>query len=275
MDYKLCIFLEDEKSFKIIDLSNLFSSKKEALNLKYIDKFTMSFKDEDEFKGYLLSKGIITKEQLSMKLGITYVFNIPKFIPIFYSNKKRTMEKLENLSSEIKSYFDSKRINQDYPFSYNSIMGDYRNITGQFEIFKTMSEDIDFLRDLQEYVKKNPNQEKNIDDINTYINSLRNYHNKKFIYIALFETFRNIFYRYDQKSKTLKLNYKGFRDFTSFYYEYNKKFKRKIEISKVEEYDSSDILADYPIPYASIEEIQEFQNYLEQLPDEEHPHRYR
>ena len=220
MNYKLCLCLVGKEKYETIDISRFFDDKKQSFNLEKIDAFTMNFNNENELKQFLYSKGLISEKDLYKPLSIFFGSNDIREVPIIYSTDKETIDKIRDFSSDIKQYFDLKKRNAYSTFSYAQIVGDYLGITDCFDSFSVMAKNIKFLRALQEYCSSNPKQSLNISDINLYINENSGYTKSRLIYIALFELFRRLFYKYDENKKELNFNYKGFRDFCVFYCKY-------------------------------------------------------
>lgn len=260
MKYKLCLYITEEKKYQMIDISEFFKDKKESFNLEKLDNFTMNFSDENELKNYLYSKKLISSDDLNKQLCIFFGSKDVREIPIIYSKDKETINNIKNLSLEIKSYFDYEKKNTYSTFSYGTIIGDYQNITVYFDVFSKIAKNTSFLKILQSYCKINPKQSLNINDIQLYINENSKYTKSRLLYIALFELFRRIFYRFDEKTKDLHFNYKGFRDFCVFYCDYKRNVNAKKD-NLEEEYD------DWrePIFPPNSEEEAAYQKYLEEL----------
>ena len=224
MNYKLGSYISSSK-YKEIDVSEFFKDKKSSYNLENIDNFTMKFSNQYEFKMFLFLKGLINN--IDDKIFIYYGKKSVRDIPLLYGDCKAEYENIKKFSKEINDYFSMhKRYNNYDSFSYNNIIGDYSDITNYFDCFYVMSQNTKFLQALQNYCVSNPAQELNIKDINLYLSEKGQY-KSKIIYIALFELFRRLFYKYDNENKELVFNYKGFRDFCVFYTEYKEKVKDK------------------------------------------------
>lgn len=232
MNYSLIL---DKK--KIIDLSQNAKDIDDIFTLRYIDAITMQCKDEKNLKEYLLKKGLITEEDFSKNICITYGKNKKRYIPILYSTENSEFDNLSALAIEIKNYFNQKKRETYSEFSYELIVGDYTNITSYFDSFSVLARNHNFLYYLQLYASKNPSLAVSINDISVYINQFKGDKKSKFLYIALFEIFRQLFYKFNEETKELEFNYKGFRDFCVFYCDY----KRNIKLKKNSSNNNSDI----------------------------------
>lgn len=226
MNYKLCT-ISDNMKRKNIDLSSLFENKKTAYKLDKLDEFTMMFKDENELKVYLISKGLLQVEDVNKLIFITYGDKNVRDIPLLYKANKKEVDNIKTFADEINYYFGLCKSNAYSTFSYGQIVGDYRGITDRFKCFEVMASSYKFLEALQNYCSPNPKQSLNIDDIQIYINENHIYTKSKLLYVALFELFRREFYKYDEENKKLNFDYKGFRDFCVFYCEYKDSLKNK------------------------------------------------
>lgn len=267
-------YLTLEDNFKI-DLSKLNLDKKELLSLKYIDNMTMQTNNEMELKEYLKSKGLISDNDINKSVCISYGDKDKRFIPVLYARDKVTIDNLKKLSDDIKKYFEYRKQNCHSNFSYESIIGNYNDITSFFSGFEVLAGNHKFLIELQRYISGNPKQNVNANDIAIYINQFSDDKKSKYIYIALFEIFINLFYKFDKETKELKFSYKGFRDFCVFYCNY----KRKINNKKTEDLNE-EIEEEYeePVFPPNSEEEARYFEYLERLneiasnrPIEDHP----
>ena len=224
MNYKLGSYISSSK-YANVDISEFFKDKKSSYDLENIDNFTMKFSNQYEFKTFLFLKGLISS--VDDKLFIYYGKKNVRSIPLLYSECKTEYDNIKKFSKEIYDYFRMhKRYNNYDSFGYSNIIGDYHDITNYFDSFYVMSQNTNFLKALQNYCVSNPTQELNISDINLYLAEKGKY-KSKIIYIALFELFRRLFYKYDNENKELVFNYKGFRDFCVFYVEYKEKLKNR------------------------------------------------
>ena len=83
-NYKIGIVLK-KNELRIIELGN-----SELKNLKFLDKLTLSFSSEEELKEYLLTKNLISTEEINKKIKIVYKYNGEyKKLPVIYKNCKK------------------------------------------------------------------------------------------------------------------------------------------------------------------------------------------
>lgn len=225
MNYKLCV--KGNNKEKIINVDELIRDKKNGYSLENIDRFTMMFQNEKEFKIYLLAKKSINISEYYEELLVVYGDKKVRYIPVLYSNEEE-INNLLNLAREIKSYFNFEKNHTSFSTSsYESILNNYRYITNFFSVFEDISRSKKFLNVIAEYSSNNPNQRSNVGDINLYLSQDFGRKKCKYLYVALFELFRREFYKYDSDDKELVFNYKGFRDFCAFYCNYKSGNKQK------------------------------------------------
>ena len=239
MNYKLCTKSKADKTSRILDLSIVFINKEGEFNLEMLDKFTSQFKDEKELKAYLLSKKVISANEYHDDIMITYGLKNVRYIPVMYSNPEE-LNNLKELSSQIKSYFDHRKNLTVSMHSYETILDNYKNITEYFSVFEKISRSKQFLNLISGYVRSNPKQGINVDDIELFMRDDFGQKQCRYLYIALFELFRREFFDYDKENQELKFTYKGFRDFCVFYFNYkNENFTKKNESKSVAEASTS------------------------------------
>lgn len=275
MNYKLCLYdIEDNR--KVIDTAKMLKNKKEQFDLIAIDEFTMIFNGEERLIDYLISQKLISESDRSGELTIEYGDEYAREIRLLYSIDKEVFLKIRNFAIEIKNYFKDRKHECKNIKSYSDIMGEYPYVESDFKKFKVMARNIEFLEALQIFISPNPAQQTNIKALNNYINNPKRDPKSKDISIILYECFRRIFYKFDHKEKTLKFNYKGYRDFAVFYIDFKEKYNSKKNEENISN-DAKDSVDDYiePVFPPNSEELREYQKYLDNLPDEEHPHRYR
>ena len=276
MNYSLA--LEEKNNYEKLDLSLIIPNKEDRFDLEHIDNFTIQFENEYELKEYLIAKGLIKEIDFQKEICIFYGLKNKRNIPVLYKSNKETIDKLRIFSKEINKYFLEQKRTTYSTFSYDLIMRDYKNIADSFPSFEVFAGNHKFLNELQRFVSNNPKQKLNIKDISTYITQLSGDKKSKVISIALFETFRMLFYTYDKEKANLIFNYKGFRDFCVFYCDYKNNRKSLQESIQIEEdfaYTNESSLSsagDPDFPFNS-EEEEMYNRYLENLPEEEHPHR--
>lgn len=274
MNYRLC-FYSKENDYRIIDFSKVLKIKKQSLDLMSIDGFTMIFKNEKYLIDYLISNGLMNETERYSKLMIQYGGENIRIIRPLYSSDKETYLKIRDFSIEIKKYFKDRKYEAKSLNNYGDIMGDYPYVESDFKKFRSMAKNIKFLQALQIHISPNPAQQENIKALNNYMTESSRNPRSKEISIVLFEIFRRIFYKYDSNGKKLVFRYKEFRDFVVFYNSFKENYNIKNNNSTVsKEIDGID---DYrePIFPPNSEELREYQKYLDNLPDEAHPHRYR
>ena len=201
----------DENKIELVDaFRNLFS-------LKQIDKLTMTFKDEDEFKRYLIAGKNMAETYMNREIKIVYRYNGNKKIPVAYSG--------------IKKYFD-----QYYLRSKLFVLG---------------KSDLSFLEELADHYNEryslgfNP-QFQNIADINFYLSGVRkNYvvaSDSEFLDNALKDLFEKAAFKIDGKTGEHIENYKELRDLSFFIYDYemSKKNVKTVESKPTVIQDSND-----------------------------------
>ena len=272
MNYNLAL-VENEDYLKI-ELRKIIFDQQSIFELEYLDKLTMNFKNEIELKQYLLEKGLINQADIDKKLCISYGDKHKREISIIYKEDIVTIERIRKMANEIKKYFNIKKSNAHSTFSYGLIMGDYLNITSYFESFEVFAGNHKFLRKLQDYVSNNPKQNVNINDISIYINQFAGDKRSKVIYIALYEIFRRLFYKFNKDTKDLEFNYKGFRDFCIFYCDYKRKSIKTPVEEEINELNggrgvlSSDGDPDFPFNSEEEKLYNSYKERLEELADQ-------
>lgn len=264
VSYKIGIL--NKKEGRIIDLDSIMKLKE----LKLLDIFTGEFKDENEFKTYLFNQKLINAEELNQKINVMYKNNGKvKKLPIIYK--------------EIKPYLD-------IAYLQNKL--------------KSLSSDIEFLEKLANHYSngstKYNKQGLNVADIRLYLSDVRNNGGNVFESELLSKALDDLFEKeiiksIDRSTGELTVNYRGLRNLAIFIYKYVKKIEKEnnkqewIQNSLFDEreiayqtnqyfleeneYQSNLSSAGDPdFPYNS-EEEEIYNNYLENLPDEYHPHR--
>ena len=239
MNYKLCV--KNGDIARILDMSSIFKNKKDGFNLELLDKFTRSFKNEEELKAYLLAKNIISESELQYDIEIKYGDKNIRYAPVMYSGDKE-FENIKALSDSIKRYFEHRKNVSMSTDSYDGILDNYRNITEYFEVFEKISRSKNFLNVIIGFVRANPKQGLNVEHVDMYINTEFGTPKCRYLYIALFEIFRRQFYDYNKETKDLKFNYKKFRDFCIFYLNYksnvlSRRQSSNNKLDMVEDYD--------------------------------------
>lgn len=269
--YKLGVFSKKDEG-RIIDLDK----KIKLENLNLLDEFTTDFNNESELKVYLFNQGLITNEELSQNISIRYKYNGKiKKLPLFYQDMKKYLD-IIHLRYELKS----------------------------------LSSDIVFLEKLANFYSNGKTsfnkQGLNVSDIRLYLSDVRTNGGKSFNSTLLEIAINDLFEKAIIREKNLqtgevKEDYRGLRDLALFIYKYKKTEQKKQERIEVLEivgeqtslFDEGYVKqlrniveknnnkswtlsseGDPDFPYNS-EEEREYQRYLENLPDEEHPHRIR
>lgn len=264
VSYKIGISNKNEG--RIIDLSKKIVLK----DLKLLDIFTSEFMDENELKMYLFNQELINEEELKQKINVMYKNNGKvKKIPIIYKDMKPYLDII---------YLQNK--------------------------LKSLSNDIDFLEKLSNYYSngstKYNKQGLNVSDIRIYLNDVRSNGGNVFESTLLLNALEDLFEKeviksIDRSTGELTIKYRGLRNLAILIYKYEKKLEKEnnkqewIQNSLFDEREiayqtnqyfleendkygsnlSSD--GDPDFPYNS-EEEEMYNNYIENLKDEYHPH---
>ena len=253
------------------DLSKLILHKKDK-NIFNIDKLTSEFASEEKLKIFLVTNGVMPKELLRDKINIIYKNN--KTLPVVLEEQQVYINRLFKLSAGFKRYISLNDPN-------------FRSIVGYFPALTKMLGNKEFLEELIEEYKFVPVQKQNILELKAYLSQSKIDSNNIIANIALFELLKRILLKKEtnkyNQDEDYAINYRGLRDLAFIIYRYNeknrlKKLKRQLETGKTEtashigEEQCDFIFQEEPdFPYNS-EEEKKYQKYLENLPDEEHPH---
>ena len=270
--YKLGVFSKKNEG-RIINLDSIVKLE----NLKTLDEFTTAFNNESELKVYLFNQGIITQEELSQNISIRYKYNGKiKKLPIFYQ--------------EMKKYLDMIHL--------------------KYEL-KGLCGDVEFLEKLANYYSNGSTtfnkQGCNVHDIRVYLSDVRSNGGHTFHSTLLEKAINDLFEKViirdtDKKTGEVIEDYRGMRDLALLIYKYKKAVEvkeenKKIALQVVGEqtslFDESYVKklqasvektnnvkwnlsseGDPDFAYNSEEEKQ-YEEYMENLPDEEHPHHIR
>lgn len=211
-------------SFREVDLS--FALKKNKHVLKSIDAFTLNFSCEEELKQYLKAKEVIEKD-VNQPLIIFYGSKNVRNIPLMYADSREIIKKVREFSDRMNDYFEYRKTIAISHISYDSIMDNYKDIVNWFPVFEIICKNSKFMQELIGYVKDIPVQGLNVEDMNRYLHAKKTSQIPRDVYIALFDYFKKLFYRYNASSKELEFNYKGFRDFCAFYINFKKEYLLK------------------------------------------------
>ena len=266
VSYKLSIL--NKKEVIVIKLDELIKIKE----LRVLDEFTSNFTNEDELKMYLYKKSLLKEEELNKDIRITYKNNEKiKKLPVLYKNLQK-----------------------------------YRDIVYLRNKLIALAKQQEFLIKLADHYSgcdiKYNRQGQNVYDIRLYLSGVLDNGSNIFEYELLSTALDNLFEKAIIKSINKKgeilINYRGQRDLIFFIDEYEKSLKKETKSNEenwvqgtlygiaqnnlnynIQEEDvsyeyksklSSD--GDPDFPYNS-EEEEMYNNYLENLPDEYHPHR--
>lgn len=208
VNYNLCVVRE--LGSKELDLSKLLNNKN-LRRLDGIDEFTMSFKNEESLKQYLLLNGYIDLKDMNAKLNITYKYNdrITK-LPVVYSDFKKYLD-VDYLKSEIAFLYTNVEFLTQLLKLY-----DNKNIK-----YNKQGQNI---LDIKFYIReKNQNTEP---DIEILVNE------------AVYDLFKKTAFTYDNKRREHNKNYKGLREFAHFLYRYECKEKLVLAKQKIMECDA-------------------------------------
>lgn len=280
-----------KKTTSIIDLEKLLGKYSKELEL--LDELTISFESEKELKHFLISKGLLSIDNINKELSIVYKNSGKlKRLPVFYSEHKKIMNNVDVISKEI--YKRESKFNM-----YTSESIKYDNLRSEFSIFTNLIGNVNFLSEISRHysignAKYNP-QFLNVSDINIFLSDVRSNGGDVFypnyMYIALYELFKEAIYKIEKKpdKNKVSLNYRGYRDLINFIYKYkldNNLIKKnntdeelkQMKLEQIEEpliisHSYTDRLENEEEMYEegfapNSEELKAYKEYLASLPDE-------
>lgn len=205
---------------EVLNLEKILGKNSKKLEL--IDEFTFSFKNENEMKTYLIKNGVLSINQVETPLVIVYKNNGKyKKIPVFYNEHRKIKDSFDKIKMKIEN-----RENKFNKYTTEEIR--YKNLNKEFSEFRNLILNINFMKELvkhytNESIKYN-NQGINISDINIYLSDVRQNDGipflSNYVYIALYELFKNAIFKFDKNTEKLKNNYRGYRDLINFIYKY-------------------------------------------------------
>ena len=281
------------KTVNIIDLEKLLGKYSKKLEL--LDELTISFESEKELKQFLISKGLLSIDNINKELSIVYKNSGKlKRLPVFYTEHKKIMNNVDKISKKI-----YKREIEYNMYTNEEIK--YNDLKSEFNIFTNLIGNVKFLASISRHysignAKYNP-QLINVSDINMFLSDVRSNDGGVFypnyMYIAMYELFKEAIYKIEKKpdKNKVSLNYRGYRDLINFIYKYkldNNLIKKnntdeELKQMKLEQIEEPLIISHsytdrlekeeemYEEGFApNSEELISYKKYLESLPDEDY-----
>ena len=209
VNYKLGIY--NKKEARIIDLDKIIKISK----LENLDEFTSDFNNEDEFKLYLLNKGLITNYELKQNISVMYKYSGKiKKLPIIFQDMKKYLDIF---------YLKAKLLESSQNLELLEKLARHYSIGSE---------------------KHNP-QGVNVSSIRGYISDVRsndgNHFYSKPLEYALDDMWKKAVFKSSGKTSDIvnkstgeiKENYRGSRDLGLFLYKYNKQTKLQEEQQEI------------------------------------------